>query len=259
MNVFLLTRGSEFKMADYVSVQKLCEDFGIELTAVGDLVKPENLLRFPEPPQLPEHLEKKLTPLSRLLENCDQVKRVASLWTNCQVPNQADTSEASEAANRATNFVTLDVPNSTQQESFSSHANSEDTNIQTIGEQHNNAIPVRKMWNKKRWYECSVCGLQKGTRAGVIAHINSLLGKYISCTKCAFKSMNPDCARQHQKSCGKNILQCDHCKFHTYKTSTFKRHALVHSQKKAWECALCHKKFTLKFNLDRHVRVCTAK
>ena len=245
-------------MADYVSIQKICNDVGIKLTSLRDLFKRENLLRLPEPPQLPEHLEKKLTPLSRLSENCYRGKRVTRLLKNCQVPSQDAPPEASEPDVLHTNFETLHGPNSAELETLSSDAYCEDIDNRKIGEEHNNANPVRKMCNKRRWYECSVCQLQKGTRASVLAHINSLLGKYISCSKCAFKSMNPDCARQHQKSCGKMNLQCDRCNFQTNKTSSFKRHALVHSQKKAWECTRCNKKFTLKFNLDRHVKTCTA-
>ena len=253
-------------MAD--DIRELCVEFGLQLTSLRDLVKPENLSRLPEPPNLPEHLEKKLTPLSKLLETCDQEKRVARLWTNCQHDNADSRSHATHVDVGNTNVGTtenvIDREKSEDSGSHATHVDVGNTNVGTTenvidreksatrSHEHEEAFPVRKMLGEKRFYECSFCGMQKGTRAGVLAHINSSLGRYISCPKCAFKSVNPDCARQHEKCCGKQQFQCDICNFKTNKTSTFKRHALVHSEEKAWQCSCCEKMFKFKFNLDRH-------
>lgn len=48
--------------------------------------------------------------------------------------------------------------------------------------------------------------------------------------------------------------QCCHCVYSTSKLADIRKHVLVHTGEKPYECNLCHRRFAQKTNLTRHIQ-----
>lgn len=107
----------------------------------------------------------------------------------------------------------------------------------------------------KRKYECSLCKFQRITRAAVLSHINRAhFQKTHKCTECAYQTTNPDCLNQHVKYCGSYLLRCSrkNCDYTTRREHDLKRHAVTHNKRKHWLCDDCGNGFKLKQGLKLH-------
>lgn len=307
-------------MADGDSFEAFCQELGLNLANPRQLVKRSIIKKLPDPPELPIHLEKKLTPISRYLRSpgiefhaptwlgnkinlpdkdifSDQPGKeqslgsllTAALKEKCS-PVKDRTLKKSYAFQRLNDLKfrlvvcaskdfsrsgqELEVGVSQQfgasQEVSESHevgvsqghivSASETPREQWSGHQtHMDAFARRLNTGKKRSYQCSACGMEKGTRAAVLSHINAQTGLSFKCKRCDYKSNNPDCFVQHKKRCGRKSYPCKECEFVASKQGELTRHLLVHTKEKVGACALCKMKFSLKFNLKRHEKRCRAR
>lgn len=56
------------------------------------------------------------------------------------------------------------------------------------------------------------------------------------------------------------VSQCPYCHYHSYYSIDVKRHIMSkHTGEKPFQCGVCHKRFTLKQNLQTHTRIHTGE
>ena len=226
----------------------ICEEalkFGLVLHYPREAV--HSLRAFPDPPELPEHLQKKLCSFSHY----ERAPLCANFFfkerTKERNENEENLSAEAEVSSQPIQTV---QPVHEHEENLSAEVEVVKQPIQTVQPVHENeenlsaevevgkqpipvhenkenlsaeievseqsvqtAQPVRvntfEHGRKKRNYECSLCKFQRITRAAVVSHINRThCHQTHHCSECTFQTTNPDCFHQHVKNCGSNLLKC---------------------------------------------------
>ena len=278
------TRGNpwEFptrKMAD----TNICEEalkFGLVLHHPREAVRSGSLRAFPDPPELPEHLQKKLCSFSdyeraplcaNFFFTGEKAKRKSTKPSRVHQGEQTEGRPSSGSGfksgrkertkERNENEENLSAEVEVGKQPNPVHENEENLSaeIEVSKQSVQTAQPVRvntfEDGRKKRNYECSLCKFQRITRAAVVSHINRThCHQTHHCSECTFQTTNPDCFHQHVKNCGSNLLKCPrkHCDFVTRKKHDLDRHSVSHTGQKHWHCQNCRKGFKLKQGLTKH-------
>lgn len=233
---------------------------GLKLTKATDALLMDSLMALPDPPELPQCLQRKLTSVAAL-------KQLALPTFFLQKRNENSATEAvvEETAKNISVGSGDNRENGTKKNSPTAAVGSGDNKENETNKNRPTAsvdfsavrVNIVMGGKKVRKYECTGCKKRMTTKAAIISHINTAhIPLDLVCPKCHFKTSNPDCFTQHVKNCGRKSLQCELCSFRTTKLFNMKRHSQYHKRMKSWFCDTCQRGYTSKEGLRRHQRNC---
>ena len=189
--------------------QSIYEELGVEILAPCDLLKSNVFKDLAEPPELPLHLQSKLTPVEKVQAAYSSVSELS--WLSRSTLQRRPTSSTVKQTETACAFCNVNGPSCHDDVHVHCHTfqETETTALPGGSQTHQSAFPIRSSRNGKRIYMCSTCGLQKVSRASIQAHIYQERGEHLTCNHCELTFFNSDALKRHEKRCG-TIEMNDH-------------------------------------------------
>ena len=225
------------------SILLIAKEYGLDLARPGEAVHAHSLALLPDPPELSEELQKRLTPVENLRKTPLFPRLIPTNLKSCAEKSPA-TSACAE--NPPATSACAEIPPATS-------ACAEKPPATSANQNHEGAVPFRLLREGKRSYQCSACDFVKASRGAVLGHIKRLSNAELETCDCGYATSNPECFRQHKSRCASRFV-CGHpnCGFETTRRFVLKRHLVSHSEQRLWKCDFCDATFTLKSNKKRH-------
>nr|CEP16106.1 PRDM4 [Platynereis dumerilii] len=110
-------------------------------------------------------------------------------------------------------------------------------------------------------FQCQICSKAFRQKAHLTTHYLIHSGeKKQQCQFCEKLFARASDLRSHEKAMHtkekKYVCMVTNCQKVFHKLSVFKKHMLIHTNKKDFSCSICNKTFFTKYHLTRHARVC---